>query len=242
MKIKKKIKTVGIIGRGRWGKKVIKTLAQYSSVKYIVGKNTNYKKCSTDIDWIFILTPNNSHYRICKFFLKKKINVFCEKPLADSLRQAMKLYNIAKKNNVILYVDDIEMFKNKKIVFSINNSIQRKKKDKGSNYSLIERLFYHDAYLIYEKLKNKKIKIRKLDHKDLKFQMNFSNRIINFFYSINSTTRIHKINNINLLSFKGNPLKKMILFVLYKLNNYSKNKNRSLFALKMCNLLKRYYY
>ena len=242
MKIKKKIKTVGIIGRGRWGKKVIKTLTQYSSVKYIVGKNTNYKKCSTDIDWIFILTPNNSHYRICKFFLKKKINVFCEKPLADNLRLAMKLYNLAKKNNVILYVDDIEMFKKKKIVFSINNSIQRKKKDKGSNYSLIERLFYHDAYLIYEKLKNKKIKIKKFNHKDLKFQINFSNRIINFFYSINSTTRIHKINNTNLLSFKGNPLKKMILFVLYKLNNYSKNKNRSLFALKMCNLLKRYYY
>ena len=44
------------------------------------------------------------------------------------------------------------MFKNKKIVLSLNNSIQRKKRDKGSNYSLIERLFYHDAYLIYEKI------------------------------------------------------------------------------------------
>ena len=60
MKNKKKIKTVGVIGRGRWGKKVIKALVQYSSIKYVAGKNTNYKKCSTDIDWIFILTPNNT--------------------------------------------------------------------------------------------------------------------------------------------------------------------------------------
>ena len=241
MKNKKKIKTVGVIGRGRWGKKVIKALVKYSSIKYVAGKNTNYKKCSTDIDWIFILTPNNTHYKICKFFLKKKINVFCEKPLTVNLRQATELYNLAKKNNVTLYVDDIEMFKNKKIVLSLNNSIQRKKRDKGRNYSLIERLFYHDAYLIYEKIENRKIKIRKQDHKDLKFQINFSNKIIDFFYSVNSRTRVHKINNINLLSFKGDPLKKMIVYVLYKLNDYSKNKNRSLFALKMCNLLKKYY-
>ena len=133
------------------------------------------------------------------------------------------------------------MFKNKKILFSLNNIIERKKKDKGSNYSLIERLFYHDAYLIYEKLKNRKIKIIKQKHRDLKFQIYFSNKVINFFYSIDSRTRIHKINNMNLLSFKGDPLKKMIVYVLYKLKNYSKNKNRSLFALKMCNLLKKYY-
>ena len=68
MKNIKKIKSVGVIGRGRWGKKVIRTLINYSSVKYIIGKNTNYKKCSSNIDWIFILTPNNTHYKICKFF------------------------------------------------------------------------------------------------------------------------------------------------------------------------------
>jgi hypothetical protein len=241
MKNKNKIKSVGVVGKGNWGKKVIKTLKKYSSVKYIVGKNTNYKKCSTDIDWVFILTPNETHYNICKFFLKKRINVFCEKPLTSNLKQANRLYKLAKKNKVFLYVDDIELFKNKKIIFSSNNFIRREKKDKGSNYSLIERLFYHDAYLIYNKVKNRKIKIKKQNHSDLKFQLNFGHKIVNFFYSVKSKTRIHKINNINLLSFKGDPLKKMIFYVLYKLKSYSKNKDRSLFALKMCNLLKKYY-
>ena len=241
MKNTKKIKSVGIIGRGRWGKKVIRTLIKYSSVKYIIGKNTNYKKCTSNIDWIFILTPNNTHYKICKFFLDKKVNVFCEKPLTTNLKQANKLYDLAGKNNVMLYVDDVEMFKNKKIIFSSNNFIQRKKKDKGRNSSLIERLFYHDAYLIYDKLRKRKIRIKKQDCKDLKFQLNFDNKTINFFYSVNSKIRIHKINNTNFLSFKGDPLKKMIFYVLYKLKSYSKNKNRSIFALKMCHLLKKYY-
>ena len=52
MKNIKKRKSVGVIGRGKWGKKVIRTLIKYSSVKYIIGKNTNYKKCNQNIDWI----------------------------------------------------------------------------------------------------------------------------------------------------------------------------------------------
>ena len=110
MKNIKKRKSVGVIGRGKWGKKVIRTLIKYSSVKYIIGKNTNYKKCNQNIDWIFILTPNNTHYKICKFFLDKKVNVFCEKPLTTNLKQANKLYDLARKNNVMLYVDDVEIF------------------------------------------------------------------------------------------------------------------------------------
>ncbi len=237
----KKLKSAGVIGRGKWGQKVIKILRDYSSIKYIIGRNTDYKKCSTNIDWIFILTPNKTHYKICKFFLKKKINVFCEKPLTPSLKQANKLYDLAKKNKVLLYVDDVETFKNKKIKLFNNNYIRREKKDKGNIYSLIERLFYHDAYLIYDQIKKKKVKIKILNRKNLNFKLNFNNKVINFYYNIKSSIKVHKINKINLLLFHGNPLKKMIIYVLYELKNCSKNKERSLFAIKICSLLKKYY-
>ncbi len=239
MAIIKKFKSVGVIGRGKWGQKIIKILRYCSSVKYIIGRNTDYKKCSTDIDWVFILTPNKTHYKICKFFLKKGVNVFCEKPLSPNLRQANNLYNLAKKNKVLLYVDDIEIFKNKKIKFFKNNYVRREKKDKGTIYSLIERLFYHDAYLIYNQIKKTKVKIKINSQKNLDFKINFNKKVVNFFYSIKSPNKVHKINNINLLFFKGDPLKKMIIYVLYKLNNYSKNKKRSLFAIKICSLLKK---
>ena len=241
MIIIKKLKSVGVIGRGKWGKNIIKVLRHHSLIKYIIGRNFNYKKCSTKIDWIFVLTPNKTHYKICEFFLKKGVNVFCEKPLSLNLRQANNLYKLAKINKAILYVDDIEIYKNKKIKLFKNNFIIRAKKDKGTSYSLIDRLFYHDAYLIYDFAKNAKIKIKFFSGSDLKFEISFNKIIFNFFYSLKSSNKIHKINNINLLSFKGNPLEKMIITVLYKLNNYSKNKGRSLFALKITQLLKKKY-
>jgi len=237
----KKIIKIGVIGRGKWGQKFIKILKSYSSVKYVIGKNTDYKKCSPNVDWVFILTPNKTHYRICEFFLKKGVNVFCEKPLSPNLRQANNLYKLAKKNKVLLYVDDIEIFKNKKIKLYKNNYIRREKKDKGTTYSLIERLFYHDAYLICDQVKKTKFKIKILSQKNLNFKITFNKKIVNFFYSIKSPNKLHKINHINLLFFKGNPLKKMIVYVLYKLKNYSKNKERSLFAIKICRLLKKKY-
>ena len=42
MTIAKKSKLVGIIGKGRWGKKVIKILKHNASIKYIIGKNYSY--------------------------------------------------------------------------------------------------------------------------------------------------------------------------------------------------------
>ena len=155
----RKIKKIGIIGRGKWGKKIIKVLRHHSSIKYIIGRNFNYKKCSTDLDWVFVLTPNKTHYKICEFFLKKGVNVFCEKPLTLSLNEANHLYKLAAKNKVILYVDDVEIYKEKKIKIFNKNLIIRMKKDKGSSYSLIDRLFYHDAYLLFDYIKKFNIKM-----------------------------------------------------------------------------------
>jgi hypothetical protein len=47
--------------------------------------------------------------------LKKKINVFCEKPLSRSLDECKELYQLAKKNDAKLYVSDVELFINLKL-------------------------------------------------------------------------------------------------------------------------------
>ncbi len=71
----------------------------------------------------------------------------------------------------------------------------------------------------------------------LNFDVMFGKIIINFNYDINSPKKIHKINKVNLLNFKGNPLEKMIKYV-FKLKEIDlKNRDRSLFALKIMNLL-----
>ncbi len=238
--MKRKI-NIGVIGRGAWGNRVINVLKNLSKIEFIYGRKSNYRKFNKKIKWVFVLSSNKSHYKICKFYLENKINVFCEKPLTLNYKQSEFLFKIASKNKCILYVDDIEVFKNKKIVLRNKNFIVRKKMDRGSKISLFERLFYHDAYLIYKKIQKKKLRIKFYKSKILNFDMMFGKMIINFNYDINSPKKIHQINKVNLLNFKGNPLEKMIKYV-FKLKEIDlKNRDRSLFALKIMNLLKKKY-
>ena len=84
-------------------------------------KNRNFYK---DLDLVIILTISGNHYPISKFFINKKINVLCEKPLTMTPIKSLELYKIAKKNNVMCGV----IFQNR-----FNKSIQLIKKtlDKG---------------------------------------------------------------------------------------------------------------
>ena len=66
-------KNILVIGKGRWGIQIIKALRKISNVKYIAGSKDNYKKIDLiKIDWVFILTPNETHYKIAHYFIKKK--------------------------------------------------------------------------------------------------------------------------------------------------------------------------
>lgn len=238
--MKRKI-NIGVIGRGKWGKRVINVLKNQSKIQFVFGRKSNYRKFNKNIKWVFVLSSNKSHYKICKFYLENKINVFCEKPLTLNYKQSKYLFNIASKNKCVLYVDDIETFKNKKIILKNKNFVIRKKMDKGTKISLFERLFYHDIYLIYKKILKKNFKIKFYKSTILNFDMVFEKMVINFNYDINSSKKIHRINKVNLLSFKGNPLEKMIKYV-FKLKKIDpKNRDRSLFALKTMNLLKEKY-
>ena len=75
--------------------------------KYQVVKD--YKKLK-NIDKVFVLTPASTHYNICEHFLRKGVDVFCEKPLCLEVSETQKLYNIARENGSKLFVDWIFTF------------------------------------------------------------------------------------------------------------------------------------
>ena len=238
--ISKKYKNVGVLGRGKWGMRAISILKKIANVKFVYGKDFKFKNIDKDIQWVFIMTPNATHYHLVKLFLEKNYNVFCEKPLSLSYKKSLKLYNLAIIQNKKLYVDDVEIFKKKKIKINRENIIVRKKKDKGNLRSLIDRLFYHDAYLLAEKLNYKKIKrIRVFKNKTLNIEFYCNSKRFKFIYDINSKKKEHRINNANFLKFTGNPLRKMFKSFLYQNLNLSKNKNRSLFAQKLLEKIKK---
>ena len=237
-------KNILVIGRGKWGNKLIKVLKKISKIKSIIRSKDNYKRINIDkIDWVFILTPNETHYKIASYFIKKKINVFCEKPLTVKKKQAETLINLSKKNKTKLYVDDIEKYKRKNIKINTgNNYIIRTKKDIGSSRTLLDRLAYHDFYLLSKYINFKNIlSIKgKRKSKQIIFKIVLKkNIILNFYYDINSNVKKHLINKTSFDKFNKNPLKEMLFSVLYKKNDYNRNNEIALLCVELISKLKK---
>lgn len=63
---------------------------------------TDYKELANSglIDAIYIAVPNSTHYEAAKYYLERKIPVYCEKPLASNAREVKELIALAKENDV----------------------------------------------------------------------------------------------------------------------------------------------
>ena len=160
-------KKILVCGKGKWGKKVIKQLKKLSKPIVVIDTKTYFKKIDlTDIDWVFVLTPNNTHFRLVNYFLSKKKNVFCEKPLTQSLLKTKYLISLAKKNKCKLYISDVEIYKNKRINKTKKLYVIRTKNSSGTTKEILYRLVYHDIYLLENHLRPiDSIKILKIEKK-----------------------------------------------------------------------------
>lgn len=74
----------------------------YDNIQELISKE--------DIDAASICVPTKFHERISLPFIKSKINVLVEKPIAETTGQANKIIEEAKKNKVKLMVGHIERF------------------------------------------------------------------------------------------------------------------------------------
>tara|TARA_B100000315_G_scaffold254598_1_gene296006 strand:+ start:576 stop:1469 length:894 start_codon:yes stop_codon:yes gene_type:complete len=116
---------VGIIGLGRLGSIHFRIYKEIKNIEKIYLVDIDTEKLSTDetcphftdykqlkglVDLVSIATPTTTHFKIAEFFLKNKIPVLVEKPLTQSLAEAEKLLEIAKKNKTILFVGHVERY------------------------------------------------------------------------------------------------------------------------------------
>jgi predicted dehydrogenase len=64
-----------------------------------------------NLDILSICTWNNTHHEITKRAVDKGVKaIFCEKPIADNLKNAYKMVDQCNKNNVILQIDHQRRF------------------------------------------------------------------------------------------------------------------------------------
>ena len=118
---------VGVIGLGYLGKFHFEKYSSNKSVKLTsivdidkknldlvnskeIYKSTSYKDIIGKVDAVSIVTPTVTHFSIAKFFLDNKVHVLLEKPMTESVTQAKKLNEIAKKTGRILQIGHLEQF------------------------------------------------------------------------------------------------------------------------------------
>ena len=124
------MKKLGIIGIGNWGKNLVRELSKihcikkcssngnlknirwlkknYPSIQYVSDSKEIF--ADKEISAVIIATPINTHYKLVKKALLSKKHVFVEKPISTNLSQAEELIEIAKKNNLLLFVGHIFIF------------------------------------------------------------------------------------------------------------------------------------
>ena len=82
-----------------------KKIATTYNTKYFENANELMQKC----DAISIVTPTKSHYDVAKAAISDfNCNVFIEKPIAETIVQADRLINEAKKKSLVIQVGHIE--------------------------------------------------------------------------------------------------------------------------------------
>ena len=80
----------------------LETGEEYSFVENVI---TDYKAALADseVEAVFVLTPNHAHYEISMAALKAGKHVMCEKPLVLHKEEAEEVYELAAKKGLILF-------------------------------------------------------------------------------------------------------------------------------------------
>jgi len=228
--------TTGLIGYGKWGQVIYSKLAIISKIVFIYRNSDDWHKELPKVDWVFVVTPDKTHFDIVAKCLSHGRNVFCEKPLSLSLSQSSKLYEIADRYNVKLYVDDVQNYNNKSYSLRKNNYIERKKfsLEHYDTKDLLYRLAYHDIYMIYDQVKDSKINNIQVKNikKCLNFSIDFNEVFIEFMYDVEFMgNKTDTLNGDSVLAGSGvDPLMKMIVEVITYRANFVKNKEIALFT------------
>ena len=212
------MKKVGLIGLGYWGKILHSKLEKLSDVKFICTSKDTFEDKLDLVEWVFIVTPDETHHDIVEKCIFKGKNVFCEKPLTLDYKQSKGLFELADINNVNLYVDDVFNYREeiKKLHTSINYESKIEVRwDTFSTKNYLNRLVYHDLYMLYPIL-NEKLSIN---------WPNINN--ISFKYGV-SKNATHQINDINFTH--GNKNNDALMDMIYKLlnNNVNYDYNRKI--------------
>ena len=121
---------IGIIGFGYWGTNLVRNFKNIKNcnVTHIAESEVSRHKQihelypditistfdeiikNSDVDAVVIATHISSHYSLAKKALENDKHVLIEKPMADSVKNALELIRLSKQQNKILMVDHTYLY------------------------------------------------------------------------------------------------------------------------------------
>jgi len=226
----------GLVGNGRWGKKIKEKLIELGHSVQIVKRKQSLLKKLSECNLVFIATPDNTHYKILNKIAILEKTTFCEKPLSRKLKD-IKIFKYFKKNK--LYISDISNFypnvNLKEKNFFIRKKFESTKKViLAKRYDLLYRFAFHDFAYLYKKLgpiNFRKVEIIK-SKKNLEFSLIKKKMIFNFFYDTGSKEKIYSLNGISFYNNKD-ILKKMIRYFINKKVDFKENNKKVIYVSKL---------
>ena len=171
---------IGVFGAGHLGKIHLK-LAEASNILDLVGfydpdpevvkkiisekkyvAFRNPEKLIAAVDIVDIVTPTVSHFHIAKKAINANKNIFVEKPLANSIKEANSLVDMAEKQHVLGQVGHVERFNPafQAVLTSINNPMfiethrLAEFNPRGTDVSVILDLMIHDIDIVLSIVKS----------------------------------------------------------------------------------------
>lgn len=119
---------IGVIGIGHLGQHHARILSQMPGaelsgicdVNEIAGREmaekyntqffSDYKELAGKVDAVTVVVPTFLHHQVARFFLKRDIHTFIEKPITKTLEEANDLVFLAGQKNLTLQVGHVERF------------------------------------------------------------------------------------------------------------------------------------
>ena len=78
--------------------------------KYQLRRFPDAESLMDAVDAVDIIAPTNIHFELCQLAIRKGKHVFVEKPLANTMNEAVEILKLVKESNVKLQVGHVERF------------------------------------------------------------------------------------------------------------------------------------
>jgi predicted dehydrogenase len=99
---------LGLIGHGRWGRNIERTLLSFPDVEVaVIERGTS---STARLDGMLVATPSATHADIALPYIKAGIATFIEKPMATKVSDAEGIWDAARRSGAVVFVGHIFLY------------------------------------------------------------------------------------------------------------------------------------